>query len=122
MENTKLLIDELKAYIDQTTDLMGQAAPHVWELAVRDAVITGWIYVVISTACLVVIAVALRFVLRTVANRSTTSCEEDLMAIVFGSFALIAVLILGVIGVDAVHHLANPEFRALENLMGMVWP
>jgi hypothetical protein len=99
-------------------EALERVAPHVWETAVRQAVLEGWIAVIGVVVGLVMVCAVYPLGKAACCAKPNSGVETGCTLGAIGSG--IAGLAIAIIGFAHIPMLFNPDFYALQALMGMM--
>ena len=115
-------LEQIKLYLEQITDKLGQGAGFTWDAVLKQQYIEGF---------LSVLGIIVGIILGIVAYKGARYCWKKHQEDKYGDWNFAAIMI-GVIGIlftialiiisfqSAINHLVNPEYQAIMDLIGSV--
>jgi hypothetical protein len=119
--------EQLTQLLDELGKRLGPGGAHVFELAVRQAIITSTMQLaaagVLVAIAVTVLAVVWRFLHRDTSKLERWSSSDDEGVAAVGIVVALFVIVIAVFGaVNSIPTLLNPEYAALRDLLSQVKP
>jgi len=126
---TEQLTNKLIEYLDAIGEALGVAAPHVYELMIRQQVIGGSLWVAVIVVLMVVIALLARLSLKKLNGKyrkeSYRADEEFNNALTFWkgtvwAFGIVVLFILALCLPHNIVRIVNPEYYVIKELLSII--
>lgn len=125
MENISIIFEQLKPFLAQMSEILGQGAEFSWKVAIKQQYVDGAIglfFAILGIGLLVALAKNIKTILKwgdgggSYSDRSIMVVFMILIPLVFG----LAAFITG--SIEAIQHFVNPEWQAIKDIADLVNP